>query len=51
MQSCSKRRNLLEKLEDITNHLQEHNNLNSYCGIGVEFVRQFDGIRNDIRSK
>ena len=51
MQSCLKRRDLLEKLEDITKHLQENNDLNSYCGKGEEFVQEFEAIRKDIRSK
>ena len=51
MQSCLKRRDLLAKLEDITNHLQRNKNLNSYCGIGGEFVYVFEAIGKDIRSK
>ena len=51
MQSTRKRHNLLEKLKDITNHLQQNKNLKSYCGIGDEFVHTFEAIQKDIRSK
>ena len=51
LQCSHKRGDLLEKLEDITNHLQQEGNLNSYCGIGEEFIPVFDTIAKDIRNK
>ena len=50
LQSCLKRRDLLEKLEDITKHLQENGDLNFYSGCGAEFVPDFEKIRKDIKN-
>ena len=50
MQSCLKRRDLLEKLEDVTTHLKENGDLNFYSGIGEEYVNEFEAIRKDIKS-
>merc|ERR1719412_1129369 len=48
MQSQVKRRDLLERLKDITNYLHENKNLNSYCGPGKDFVKEFEAIHQDI---
>lgn len=50
MQSCLKRQQLLDNLEGITNYLQNHGNLNSYSGKGIEFVQEFKEIHRDIKS-
>ena len=50
MKSCLKRRDLLEKLEDITTHLKENGDLNLYSGKGEEFVQEFECIRKEIKS-
>ena len=49
MRSRAERAELLSKLEDITNHLNENKNLVAYSGIGEEFSSQFDTIRKDIK--
>ena len=50
IRSCLKRRSLLEKLENITTHLEENGDLNFYSGIGEEFVQDFEKIRKDIKA-
>merc|ERR1719510_140401 len=50
MKSCLKRREILDKLKDITNHIQEHDEVVSYCGIGREYIHEFQNIKKEIKA-
>merc|ERR1719367_467426 len=50
MKSCLKRREILDKLKDITKHIQEHDEVVSYCGIGREYIQEFQIIKKEIKA-
>jgi len=45
-----KRKTILDKLQDITSHIQTHREIGSYNGIGVEYADEIRKIDKDVRN-